>query len=118
MDWSASPQATGLTPSTINGASIDDPSGENVTFTYTGPVIASSGTELVFGVFSIISTQETSIEGNFSSQATKNTIDASGTTDQLVGRITVPSPAPEPGTVVLLGTGIAGLVLFGRTKRG
>jgi hypothetical protein len=25
---------------------------------------------------------------------------------------------PEPGTLLLLGTGIAGLVLFGRTKGG
>jgi len=27
-------------------------------------------------------------------------------------------PIPEPGTLLLLGSGIAGLVLFGRTKRG
>jgi len=28
------------------------------------------------------------------------------------------APVPEPGTFLLLGSGIAGLVLFGRTKRG
>ena len=28
------------------------------------------------------------------------------------------APVPEPGTLLLLGSGIAGLVLFGRTKRG
>jgi hypothetical protein len=108
-NWTATTQLTGLTPSSINGSSIDDPALVNVTFSYSGPIILGDTT---ISEFQIISTQEAQSIGNFSSQATKNTSDQAGLTDQAVGPVTVPAAiVPEPAALLLVAGGLVGLTL-------
>jgi PEP-CTERM motif-containing protein len=112
-------QLNGLTPSTINGASIDDPTLVNVTFMYTGPVVL--GPVDVTG-FQIISSLNGIQNGVFTSQTTNDLPGGSnGTTIQTVGSVSVPSgpgptPAPEPASILLLGAGLIGIGATARRK--
>jgi hypothetical protein len=118
--WTATTQLTGLTPSSINGSSVDDPSVVNVTFGYTGPIVHANGTDLFLGTFPIVSTLSGTAHGYFSSQDTIDTGAENGLTDQLVGPVTVPAGVvPEPRTLLLLALGLAGLGIIGgrRTRR-
>jgi hypothetical protein len=111
-NWTATTQLTGLTPSSINGSSIDDPTLVNVTFSYSGPILHGGSTGIAIGEFQIISTQLAQVSGNFSSQATKDTGDQVGLTDQTVGPVTVPAAiVPEPAALLLVAGGLVGLAL-------
>jgi hypothetical protein len=118
--WATFMQLNGLTPSTINGASIDDPTLVNVTFMYTGPVVL--GPFDVTG-FQIISSLNGLQDGVFTSQTTNNTPSGSnGTTIQTAGSVRVPSgpsptPMPEPASILLLGAGLIGIAAKARPKR-
>jgi hypothetical protein len=120
-NWTFSVQALGTTPSTVNGF-FDDGTLMNVTFSYIGPVIDGNGSVVPFTGFTIVSKDFATATGTFSFQATKNTGDASGFTDQGTGSITIPQAAggtggeesPEPAAMFLLGSGLAGLAIVSR----
>ena len=98
-NFTLSQSFTGVTPSTINGPSIDDPNLINVTFTYNGPVVAGPAS---FSDFTIVSTFGTlNPFGNFSSQSTKNAGPSSGQTDQLTS--SVPIPMRPTAAAVMVG---------------
>lgn len=89
--WAITIQLVGVTPSTIQGSSLDNPNLFNVSFFYNGPVIPGPAT---FPGFSIITTCGGILgSGSFTSQTTKNVPfdPTSGTTLQEVG--SVPRPA-------------------------
>ena len=113
--WFVTTQNVGITPSTINGSSIDNPAIVNVTFTYTGPVVHANGSTVSFTGFQIVSTfNGVNAGGNFSSQATKDAGDSIGNTDQVVGPVSIPAATvPEPGSMALIGAGLIGLALLG-----
>ena len=117
--WLVSTQNVGVTPSSINGSTIDNPNIVNVTFTYTGPVVHANGSTVPFTGFRVVSTLNgVNANGNFTSQATKDAGDSIGNTDQVVGPVSVPASAvPEPASMALIGGGLIGLAVLGRRKR-
>jgi hypothetical protein len=110
-NWTASTQLIGVTPSTING-SFDDPTLVNVTFTYTGPEVIAGTSGIAFTSFQIVSTDDAlNLNGVYSAQATET---SNGDTDQTDGTVTIPgvggvTTTPEPGTLVLFGSGLLGI---------
>jgi hypothetical protein len=90
LGWSFSTQSTGITPSTIDGAF--DGSGTNVTFTYTGPVIAGPVTVPGFTVLSNVEGLNSS--GHMTAQNTQNVGSSAGLSVQGVGSVSVPAQPP------------------------
>ncbi len=120
--WYATEQETGITPSQVIGSSFDNAAIVNITFFYTGPVVADSGAVLPITGFSFLDDYSDTMTGNYTSQATKDTGVDAGTTDQTVGYVDVPNPGsgitggvvPEPASSSLLAGG--GLLLFGLSR--
>jgi len=121
--WTVSEQNTGATPSTINGSSFDSPALTNVTFAYTGSVVAGPATVTGFQIVSSDSGQNTS--GHFTSQSTNNLGSSAGTSAQLSSSVAVPGssagvpgdPAPEPRSLVMIGLGVMAVLLGGARRR-
>jgi len=104
--WSASVQPVGITPTDV--VPSDDPAIENVTFSYNGPLISGP---MPLGDF-VLTSQDGDLNpnGNFSFQTGTGTIettfDDTGTIDQGIGTVTVPTTAtPEPKLEWLIGLG-------------
>ncbi len=130
-DWVVSVQMTGVTPSIVCGGCVDDPTLENVTFFYEGPVVEGNGTGVSFTGFQIISTLSDLNPGvDFSSQSTIDAGASIGSTDQTFGHIAIPGitlpddsgpddpgDTPEPSSVLLVGAGLLGVMLLRSPRR-
>jgi hypothetical protein len=103
--WFVSVQPLGSTPSTI--LPPDNPTIENVTFTYTGPLVTGLN---FFSGFEITSSDDGLASGIYTDQAT---LTSNSLTTQGLGTVMIPAPGmgptPEPGSVVLAVTGLLGL---------
>jgi hypothetical protein len=110
--WACQTQAIGFTPSTQTPA---DSSLTNLTFTRTGSTVTGPVNDLGdFGASSSISLMDT---GLFTSRGTRNQGPQIGTKVDSIGSVTVPAPVPEPATLLLLGSTMAGLGITLRRRR-
>ena len=103
--WTCQTQALGFTPNTQIPA--DSASLTNLTFTRTGTTLTGPVPDL--GDFGAQSTFNAIVAGTFTSRGTKNEGLLAGTKIDSVGQVSVPSPVPEPSTLLLLGSTMAGL---------
>jgi len=107
--WTFSSSLVGTTPSNVNPP--DDPTLENLTWTYSGPTLPTSSGIGPFSVSTVgVQLQPSLNVGYFAAQATNATSgNPVGTKINNVGRVSVPAPVPvpEPATLSLLAFGAA-----------
>jgi PEP-CTERM motif len=95
-------------------ANPDSASITNLTVYRTG---ASTGAgPFTIGGFSFIATSGASVNGFWSAEDTHNGGATDGTTDWSGGRVLVPAPVPEPTTLLLFGSALAGFAIRRRRQ--
>jgi len=110
--WACQTQAIGFTPDTQTPA---DSNLTNLTFTRTGSTLTGPVIDLGdFGAQTSISLMD---NGLFTSRGTRNQGPQAGTKIDSIGSVTVPAPVPEPATLLLLGSTMAGLGITLRRRR-
>ncbi len=115
--WTFSSSLLGPTPSATNPP--DDPTLQNITWTYSGPTLASNTSAGPFSV-STVGTQPSPVplrDSYFAAQATRSTGANIGTKINNVGRIPVPTTVPEPTTLSLIALGAAGAAIRALRRR-
>ena len=111
--WTCQTQVLGFTPNTQTPA--DSASLTNLTFTRTGSTITGPVIDLGdFGASTSISALD---NGIFTSRGTRNEGLQIGTKVDSIGSVTVPAPVPEPATLILLGSTMAGLGMTLRRRK-
>jgi hypothetical protein len=111
--WTCQTQGTGFTPNTQTPA--DNAGITNLTFTRTGSTVNGPADLGDFGAQSIIGLVDS---GVFTSRGTRNSGPLAGTKIDSVGEVSAPAAVPEPATLILLGSTMAGLgVTFRRRRR-
>lgn len=106
--WTATEQTPGYT---ANNQLVTDTSVTNVTFWYEGSGTTGPG---LIGTFSLISTDNQKSLGGTYSYLTGG--DQVGSVDQGQGPTTVPSSAPEPASLGLIGASLLGLGAVARRR--
>jgi FlaG/FlaF family flagellin (archaellin) len=104
--WTFSSSLVGATPANV--APPDDPSLENLTWTYNGPTLPTTSGIGPFSISTVGAQSEPSLRtGYFAAQATNS--GNPSTKINNVGRVSVPAPVPvpEPATLSLLAFGAA-----------
>jgi hypothetical protein len=122
--WTVSEQNVGVTPSRILMGADDDPAIANVTFEYVGAADVAGGSSL--GTFTLRSRFGPDVTGShFTSQATHRIVSPNSPSwIQNIGHVDVPvpfrsdvEPIPEPMSMALIGSGLAGIGLFRRVRK-
>lgn len=111
--FSVTTQLLGMTP--LKTTPDDSPAFENITVQLTSGDLTTpnAGTDLVLGVLTFAAGTNIEIPGDFTSQTLNKRLT---TLDLQIGSLSLPTPAPEPGSLALLGGGLMGLV-FGARRR-
>lgn len=116
--WSVSLMGTGVTPDGIT-VPVDDPALDNLVFRYQGAA-TTSGAAWLFDIHTTVGPFTT--RSYFSSKSTNAVLD--GTYVRNWGEVLVPSPTgsgeppiPEPLTMGLIGSGLAGMGLLRRFRQ-
>ena len=111
-NWIYSQQATGITPTGVTPN--DSAALQNVTFTYCGstPLVGPQ----ILGNFSITSTLPT-FQFQLRNFAGRGHDVNSGLPNANLTNIATPSATPEPGTFLLMGAGLLGLVARQRRRK-
>ncbi len=112
-DWIFSSSNTGITPGDV--LPNDDGSLPNLTWTYTGQTVLT-GPQII-GIFSAVSPYSDMSLDNYAGLGTKNVTEPmeDGQPESNIGTTVVPTP--EPGTMALLGLGVAPLLRRRRRSR-
>ncbi len=112
-NWTFTQQATGVTP--VGTLPNDSAALQNVTFTYGGatPLVGPQ----VIGNFSITSTIPT-FQFQLRNFAGRGTDQNTGLKNANLTNIATPSATPEPGTFLLVGAGLLGLMARARRRTG
>jgi hypothetical protein len=122
-NWTASSSNTGMCPTGTGGVfatclGMDNAAVPNLTWVYNGPTVSNATPTTVtsLGNFSAVSTFNLPVNEEFFSQ--DNDLQTGSQNEAATGGTNVPSPTTvaEPGSLLLLGTGLLGFAVLGRRK--